>query len=365
MVVMLHHNRDETPMRIVNVVQPPFLRPRVSLRPAILAFGLACIFSHSVTAGVNRWTVTGPPLEVRAMAVDPHDNRILYAGGFESVARSDDAGASWTLTPVPGLTQPSTMRVAFSLSSTVYALGVSELYRSVSAGTTWARRSTPTAAQFPMDLQVDARNADVIVIAASNFCFFGCSGGGVYRSTNGGGSWHAAGLKDMNVSHVALDPTSSAVMYATSGSTLMRTGNSGSSWSSISLPASGEIFGVAVDPVVPSIVYAAAMAGVFRSMDSGQSWELLRSSAYGALLDVAAGDSRWLFTSATGTALSTDGGNSWLDLSTSGSGFLFNSLWQVVVTRDACYMVSDLVGRPGQILAYQLRQVHRRAVPGR
>jgi hypothetical protein len=49
------------------------------------------------TAGVNQWTITGPPLHVRAMAVDPHDGNVLYAAARDTVARSEDRGATWTL----------------------------------------------------------------------------------------------------------------------------------------------------------------------------------------------------------------------------------------------------------------------------
>src|SRR5205807_5024649 len=192
-------------MRIVNVVQPLFFRPRSVLRSAILPFALACLTAASAFAGANGWTVTGPPFEVQSMAVDPHNTRILFAAGFDTMARSDDGGATWTVMPVPGIVQPSAIRAAFSLSSTVYVLGISDLYRSVNGGTAWVKRTVPLPG-FPQDLQVDARDSQVIVLTAQNFCFLGCAGGGVYRSTNGGGSWSSIGFKNTNVSRLALDP---------------------------------------------------------------------------------------------------------------------------------------------------------------
>src|SRR5664279_4429705 len=91
---------------------------------------IAVLWTRSASAGVNRWTVIGPPASMHAMAIDPHNPKLLYAAGSESVARSDDWGATWTLTPVPGLLQPSAIRVAPSLPSTIYVLGLSDLYRS-------------------------------------------------------------------------------------------------------------------------------------------------------------------------------------------------------------------------------------------
>lgn len=335
------------------------------MRKAIVVLGLGCLVAAPALAGGKGWTIVGPPLEVRAMAIDPQNSKTLYTGGFQSFARSDDGGATWTVTSVPGLTLPSAVRVAFSIPSTIYMLGVGGLYRSTTAGVTWGQRTVASYGQSPSDLQVDARNADTLVLAARNLCLFGCSGGGVYRSTNGGGSWRGAGLKDRDIEHVALDPMSSQVMYATAGSILYRTGNGGDSWQNISPLGSGEIESVVVDHVVPTTVYAATHAGIFRSLDSGRSWTLVRGAVYGSMVEATRDGSRWLFGTAGGSALSVDGGESWQELSTLGSGFAFNSLWQVAVSRDAVYLVTDLVGAPGQILAYELRQTHRRAASGR
>jgi photosystem II stability/assembly factor-like uncharacterized protein len=346
-------------MRFVNAVPPPFLRTRRVLRSAILPLALASLIASSVSAGTNGWTAIGPPFEVQSMAVDPHDSRILFAAGFDKMARSDDRGATWTVMPV-SFSQPSAVRVAFSLPSTVYVLGFGGLYRSVTGGTTWVERTVPLPG-FAQDLQVDARDSQTIVLTALNFCFLGCAGGGVYRSTNGGGSWSSIGFKNVNVYHLALDPTSSSIIYISYGSTLLRTGNGGSSWLDIS-PPSGEIWQIAVDPVVPSNVYVATDGGVFRTPDSGHSWELLRPSQYSSFIAIEPGNSRWVFAAADGAFLSTDSGKSWQELSVTGpGGFFFNSRGQLVVTRDAIYSIANIPGAAGQILVYDLKQVHRRA----
>jgi photosystem II stability/assembly factor-like uncharacterized protein len=330
---------------------------------SVVVLGVAVLLAGSAGAA-SRWSVVGPPFEVRAMAVDPHDNRNLFTGRYGTMAHSEDGGTTWTVTPISGLVGPSAIRVAFSISSTVYVLGLQDLYRSTTAGTTWVARTVPIPG-FPHDLQVDARNADTLVLGASDFCFLGCQGAGVYRSTNGGGSWRSIGLKNVGIFHVALDPTASGVIYAASETTLFKTTNGGNSWIPITPMDSGSILGVIVDPVVPTIVYTAASSGIFRSSDAGQTWELLRAAEYGALIDVAPDNSRWLFTSGAGTALSADTGKTWQDLTTAGSGLTLSQVWQVMVSRDTCFIVADIAGAPGKILAYDLRQSHRRAAPGR
>jgi photosystem II stability/assembly factor-like uncharacterized protein len=247
----------------------------------VFALGLISLVGVSAHAGLNRWTVIGPPADMRTMAVDPYDPAILHAAGRDVVARSNDRGATWTLRQLPGLGRASFIRVAPSLPSTLYLLGFQTLYRSTNGGDSWTSLRVPRTAQFQNDLQVDARNSKVLVVAASNFCFLGCSGGGVFRSTDGGESWQGIGLTNTNVWRAAIDPAESQIIYATTETQLLRTGNRGGSWRDWTPPGSGSVKGVAVDPVLPETIYAATGAGVFRSRDAGRSWELARASTFG------------------------------------------------------------------------------------
>jgi len=330
-----------------------------SIRAALVV----ALFAATASAGVNRWTIIGPPSSVETMAVDPHDPRVLYAVWNGVVARSDDRGATWTSTPVLDLSWPSAIRVSVSIPSTLYILGNTDVYRSTTAGASWVKRTPPSDVGFPMDLQVDARNANVLVAASWNFCFLGCSGGGVYRSQNGGGSWTRIGFKDKNISSVALDPSSLQILYAIAEEgTLYKTSNGGESWNAIS-PASGRIYSVAVDPVFPTTIYATAeSAGLFRSIDSGASWQLIRPSTGGNV--VAAGfGSRVVFTTSGGWALSYDGGSTWHALkSVDESGLPMRNLSQILVSPEACYQVADIGAEDGEILSYELQFPRRRAV---
>jgi photosystem II stability/assembly factor-like uncharacterized protein len=331
-------------------------RARTRLAVFILAFSLGT----SASAGVNQWTIVGPPVSVEAMAVDPHNDNILYAAGYETTAKTVDGGATWTVTPLPELIAPTVIRVSASLPSTLYVLGLSELFRSTSAGVAWSKRKLPSAAQFPSDLQVHRTNADALVVAAANFCFFGCTGGGVFRSDDGGGSWKGIGLKNKDIYHVAFDPNTTKTIYATSMFAVFRTTNGGDSWREITLAGSGSVRDVAVDPIIPGMIYAATDAGVFRSSDLGQTWVLARPSMYGSAIATPAYAARQLFVSSGGPALSFDAGSTWQELSTANSGFSFRRLWQIAVSRTVCYLVSDLDTASGQILGYELQMPRRR-----
>jgi len=330
---------------------------------ALRALLILGVLAMSASAGVNRWTIIGPPANVETMAVDPHNPQVLYAAWNGVVARSEDHGATWTSTPVLDLIWPSAIRVSVSIPSTVYVLGNTDVYQSTTAGASWIKRKAPASVGFPMDLQVDARNANVVVVSCWNFCFFGCSGGGVYRSQNGGESWKRIGLNDKNVTSVALDPASLQILYAIADGKLYKTSNGGESWSEIS-PASGAMQTVAVDAVIPTTIYASAeSAGLFRSSDAGRSWELIRTSTFGGSVVAAAFGSRAVFTTAGGWALSFDGGRTWHSLlSVNDSGLQLRNLSQILVSPEACYQVADIAAEDGHILSYELQFPRRRAV---
>jgi hypothetical protein len=66
---------------------------------------LCCLFSPSVHAGQNRWSSSGPThrtLSISTFAIDPLTPAILYAGTFQGVFKSVDAGANWTLLSTGG-----------------------------------------------------------------------------------------------------------------------------------------------------------------------------------------------------------------------------------------------------------------------
>jgi len=60
------------------------------------------------------------------------------------------------------------------------------------------------------------------------------TGGGVFKSPNGGSSWSATGLTTLNVNALALDPTTPTTLYAgTSGGGVFKSTDGGSSWSAV------------------------------------------------------------------------------------------------------------------------------------
>ena len=186
--------------------------------------------------------------------------------------------------------------------------------------------------------------------------YFGSTGGGVWKTIDGGLSW--ANCSDgffgtASVGALAVADSDPNVLYAGMGETTIR-GNvahgdgvygstdGGKTWRHLGLAETRAIARVRIDPRDPNIIYVAALGhvwgpnaerGLYRSRDGGRNWQqiLFRDERSGAI-DLAidptnprilyaafweAGRTPWqLVSGGPGSSLykSTDGGDSWTEL---------------------------------------------------
>jgi photosystem II stability/assembly factor-like uncharacterized protein len=125
--------------------------------------------------------------------------------------------------------------------------------------------------------------------------YFGSTGGGVWKTGNGGSSWDnvSDGHFGGSIGAVAVSQWDPNVVYVGTGEKTVR-GNvshgdgvwkstdAGRSWTQVGLPDSRHISRIRIHPRNPDLVYAAVMGhlfgpneqrGVFRSADGGANWE--------------------------------------------------------------------------------------------
>src|SRR5262245_14846515 len=102
--------------------------------------------------------------------------------------------------------------------------------------------------------------------------YAGTVGGGVFRSSNGGGNWTAvnSGLTnpyvDTNVGAIAIHPQTPSTLYAgTFSEGVYRSSNGGGNWTATNtgLMAS-QVSALAIDLQTPSTLYAGTGGGVFK-----------------------------------------------------------------------------------------------------
>jgi photosystem II stability/assembly factor-like uncharacterized protein len=212
--------------------------------------------------------------------------------------------------------------------------------------------------------------------------YFGSTGGGVWKSDDGGTSWEPISDRDFavgSVGAIAVAPSDPNVIYAGTGESqprgnvaagdgVYRSTDAGRSWVNIGLRETRHISRVVVHPTDPDTVYVAALGhvwgpnperGVYRSRDGGKSWKrVLFVDDHTGAADLAMDptNSRVLYAAlwqayrapwsmesggpGSGLYRSTDGGDSWRKL---GGGLPEGVVGRIGVAASAA--------RPGRVWA--------------
>ena len=238
-------------------------------------------------------------------------------------------------------------------------------------------------------------------------CFyFGSTGGGVWKTTDGGLIWENVSdgyFKRASVGAIAVSQSDPNVIYVGMGETTIR-GNvshgdgvykstdKGQSWTHLGLAETRHIARVRVHPQNPDLVYVAALGhahgpnperGVYRSRDGGKTWEhiLFRSEKAGTIdLSLDPRNPRILYATfweavrlphtlisggeGSGIFRSTDGGDTWTEITRKPglpTGLLgkigiavspaqSGRVWAIIEAEDGAVFRSDDGGEHGQRL---------------
>lgn len=182
---------------------------------------------------------------------------------------------------------------------------------------TWSKVSSGLPANADIrSLAIDPTNSQTLYAVASGY--------GVYKSTNGGGTWSAvnSGLYSIQVTSFAIAPTNSQTIYAGLDyglGSVFKSINGGVSWSTVynglQPPTLSAIRTLAIDPTDSQTIYAGTDGyGVYKSTNGGNSWTAANSGMsayYIASLVIDPNSSQTIYAGTLGVCKSTDGGNSW------------------------------------------------------
>jgi Tol biopolymer transport system component len=218
------------------------------------------------------------PLRVRAIALDPTNPSVLYAGtdGERSeqggtLYRSVDGGARWTATKLKNLDVYAIL-VDLLSPSIVYAGTLKGVYKSVDAGANWQAAGAGLKTTAVQALAIDPTPPKGVTPGASLTLYAGTRQGEIYRSTDGAATWALVGSADVPVTSITAS-AKPGVVFAATAEGLYRTSDGGAHWA----PMAGGIWkfkldGVVVDPKKPDVVYVVGPRGIFKSPDGGDNW---------------------------------------------------------------------------------------------
>src|SRR3954470_13378414 len=137
--------------------------------------------------------------------------------------------------------------------------------------------------------------------------YMGATGGGVWKTTDGGNTWRPmadTALHSSSVGAIGIAPSNPDIVYIGTGESEIRgniiqgdgayrTSDGGKTWSHVGLADTQVIAKIRVHPTNPDLVYVAAFGhhaapnpdrGVYRSKDGGKTWDkvLFRDDKTGA-----------------------------------------------------------------------------------
>lgn len=208
-----------------------------------------------------------------SLAVDPDRPDTLYAGAWDAnVFKSTDGGESWTLSRRGLPESPGAVRALVidpSDPDTLYAaIERTGVFKSTDGGAGWTRASQGLGGVDVTALELDPR--------APRTLYAGTRKNGVFKSTDGGASWSPAnrGLGRSWIEDLTLDPVSGALYAASYGGDktgVLKSTDGGARWK-VTGATGRPALALALDPRRPQTVYAATYQGVLRSLDGGRRW---------------------------------------------------------------------------------------------
>jgi photosystem II stability/assembly factor-like uncharacterized protein len=261
-----------------------------------------------------------PTGSIGALAVAPSDPNVIYAGSGEGLHRPDlsvgdgiykstDAGKTWTHLglrdgqQIPRIAVDPHNPDRLFVAVLGHPYGPNEergVYRSEDGGKTFEKVFYKDENTGASDVAIDPSNPDIVYAALwearegpwENAAWAG-TGGGIYKSTDGGRNWRQLllGLGDVIQANIAIAPSNPRRLYASvaneKGTGIYRSDDAGENWTRITddpRPATriggGDVSVPAVDPKDPDTVYSTSIV-TWKSTDGGKTWTALRGAPGG------------------------------------------------------------------------------------
>ena len=265
-----------------------------------------------------------------------------WATTFSGIYRTNDINSAPWIKVSNGLPQGFIVNSSStSLAPQTIFAASDTVYKSIDGGLTWNVSDTGLGGLMFMS-SLNSRGLGVVQADPSDpsIVYASTVNKGMFKSIDGGANWSAInnGLPTNLVGkggnfRIAAAPNTSTLYLPISG-VLFKTTNGGASWSNVwtSATVSGQFARApAIDPTDPNIVYVATSGGLYKTTDGGTTWlfkhpggfntpfgvtrpQVMSGSPQNVLLAAYNSDSRDVALSTSGVYLSTNGGDTWMQL---------------------------------------------------
>lgn len=253
-------------------------------------------------------------LLVQSFAADSEGE--IFAGTRQGLFKSTDDGVTWKEAD-NGMVNRYVQALAATAHGGLLSGTAMTVFRSVDAGTTWSESGPGILATL---CTVIAASRPGTIITATG------AGGGLYRTTDSGYTWHSAGATLVDKSILSLASGDDGSFYAgvradSDGIAVYRSTDQGETWTGLNthmknLPANA----LATAPggeIVAATTPGGDGRGVYRSTDNGTTWSALAAGgANTEVYSITISPSRFIYAGIWGgLPVSTDGGATWTDRS--------------------------------------------------
>ena len=299
------------------------LRPRSLLGLALISASFVASGGGDADAGASE-RLRGT---VNQVSAHPSDPNTIYAGTPRGFYRSMDRGRGWTATwqevyPTGRTAGVRAIGVGRRNPSVVYISTDEGVLRSHDSGRTWRTANRGLGELVVTGFALEQSQPNVVYAATGD-----PYGSGVYKTTDRGRTWRPAGLKDLFIDAITMDPRR-AILFAAywdpqfandPESVITKSTNAGRTWSTPDPGLTTRYIGALVSDRRGTSLYAATPQGLFNSIDGAEHWQVRRA---GNVTTVALGSQRLaeVFVATGRTILrSKDGARSWSRFATASS----------------------------------------------
>jgi len=150
------------------------------------------------------------------------------------------------------------------------------LWKTSDGGSSWTSLTDGMPNLAISGIAVSHTDPDVIYILTGDGDSWDLMSIGVLKTTDGGALWQQTGLTfgcdDLIVgTELKMDPSNSSVLIATTSDGIYKTINAGETWYRVE---QGLFYDIEYNPANSDTIYASTNVAIFRSVDHGDSWQL-------------------------------------------------------------------------------------------